>query len=279
MFGDTIIYVTDQRQQTIANNIKGKKRTVDRVDKINWERVGRIIFPTPVSKLKISPYEKGRLKADIIEHKPRVYGGAFSGAVREWLEENSISYYDTALDSGVIAANAVITAEAVIALMATKSSYCINGNKVLLTGFGCCARAIATRLLALGAKVTVLARSREARIEATGLGCTACPFAYGPDEAYGTTVLINTVPALVVTDKIIYELQKDALIIDIASAPGGCDLEAIEESGIGFERALGLPGRYMTTSSGRILADCINRYELSKETQGEDETWIYQIVP
>ena len=92
-------------------------------------------------------------------------------------------------------------------------------------------------------------------------------------------MLINTVPSLVVTEKIIKELPKDALIIDIASGPGGCDKSAIEKNGIKFNHALGLPGRYMTKSSGKILADCINRHDPFKASSGEDDSWIYQIVP
>lgn len=289
MFGNTVIYLTDQRQKVIANNISGKKVTVNRVGKINWEKVRRVILPTPVSKFDMDSFEGGLLKVNLAEYKPTVYGGAFGDSFKNWLTENEISYVDMALDEMVIDQNAEITAEAVIGLITTNSNYSIKDSKIILTGFGHCSKALAVRLLDLGAKVTVLARSKQSRIGAAGLGCFASPFAYGPDEAYGTAVLINTVPALVVTDKIIKELQKDALIIDIASGPGGCDKKFIEEMGLCFIHALGLPGKYMTASSGRILANCINKHTLSEtnnlvvdfsvEASGEDETWIYQIVP
>ena len=279
MFGDTIIYVTDQRQKAIANYLVGRKRTVDRADKITWDNVKRVILPTPVSRLEVRPFEKGILKANLVKYKPKVYGGAFDEGRRNWLIENQIEFVDTAIDELVVDRNAVITAEAVIGLITLESSYSITDSKIMVTGFGHCSRAVAERLLKLGAKVTIAARSKEARIAATKAGFSACPFAYGPDEAYSTNVLINTVPALVVTEKIIKELPKDALIIDIASGSGGCDRLAIEKLGINFNHALSLPGRYMTESSGKILADCINRHEPFKASSGEVDTWIYQIIP
>ena len=74
--------------------------------------------------------------------------------------------------------------------------YALSAQKILLTGYGKCAKEIALRLLALGAKVTVLARKREARMEAKSDGCQAVDFSYGPEEAYGSAVVVNTVPAM-----------------------------------------------------------------------------------
>ena len=279
MFGDTIIYVTDQRQKAIADYLIGKKRTVDRADKVKWENVKRVIMPTPVSKLDVRPFEKDLLKTNLVKYKPLVYGGAFDDGRKSWLNENEIKFYDTAVDDMVVEKNAIITAEAVLGLVAVESDYSIKESKIMVTGFGYCGKAIVERLLRLEAKVKVVARKKEARIAAIKAGCSACPFSYGPEEAYASNVLINTVPSLVVTEKIIKELPKDALIIDIASGPGGCDKSAIEKNGIKFNHALGLPGRYMTKSSGKILADCINRHDPFKASSGEDDSWIYQIVP
>lgn len=89
-----------------------------------------------------------------------------------------------------------------------KSPYNIDEAKVLVTGYGYCGKAIAKRLGALGARVTVLARRKEARKEAKGDGFYAVDFAFGPEEAMGAAMVVNTVPALVVTEKIIRELQE-----------------------------------------------------------------------
>ena len=73
-------------------------------------------------------------------------------------------------------------------------------------------------------------RRREVRKLAKKDGFYAADFAFGPEEAMGAAMLVNTVPAPVVTGAIIRELPRDAYILDIASKPGGTDLPAPESA-------------------------------------------------
>lgn len=151
-------------------------------------------------------------------------GGCFSTEQRELLTGRDIHFLDFMEDTVVTEENAVATAEGTIAELVEKSPYNIDEAKVLVTGYGYCGKAIVKRLGALGARVTVLARRKEARKEAKGDGFYAVDFAFGPEEAMGAAMVVNTVPALVVTEKIIRELPRDAYIVDIASGEGGTDL-------------------------------------------------------
>ncbi len=144
----------------------------------------------------------------------------------------------------------------------------IDEAKVLVTGYGYCGKAIAKRLGALGARVTVLARRKEARKEAKGDGFYAVDFAFGPEEAMGAAMVVNTVPALVVTEKIIRELPRDAYIVDIASGEGGTDFACAREYGIHADHVLGIPGKYAPKESAYILERSVERFIL-KEKQGE----------
>jgi dipicolinate synthase subunit A len=164
--------------------------------------------------------------------------------------------------------NAVATAEGTIAELVEKSPYNIDEAKVLVTGYGYCGKAIAKRLGALGARVTVLARRKEARKEAKGDGFYAVDFAFGPEEAMGAAMVVNTVPALVVTEKIIRELPRDAYIVDIASGEGGTDFACAREYGIHADHVLGIPGKYAPKESAYILERSVERFIL-KEKQGE----------
>ena len=90
--------------------------------------------------------------------------------------------------------------------------------------------------------MTVLARRREVRKQAKEDGFYAVDFAFGPEEAMGAAMLVNTVPAPVVTRVIIKELPRDAYILDIASKPGGTDFACAKEFGIRADLVLGIPG-------------------------------------
>ena len=74
------------------------------------------------------------------------------------------------------------------------------------------------------------------------------------------------------------EMHRDSLIVDIASSPGGCDRKAVERYGINYKLALGLPGIYTPKSSGKILAEAVERYSRNYHQEGEESSWIFQIV-
>ena len=52
-------------------------------------------------------------------------------------------------------------------------------------------------------------------------------------------------------------MRKDAVVIDIAQAPGGTDFAAADELGIKAFLDLGLPGKVAPETAGEILARVI----------------------
>ena len=77
----------------------------------------------------------------------------------------------------------------------------------------------------------------------------------------------------VIDESLIMILQKDAIIIDIASKPGGCDFEACKRYQINCTHALGLPGIYCPKTGAKILYDCMKRKGM---TEG---LWLFRIAP
>ena len=62
----------------------------------------------------------------------------------------------------------------------------------------------------------------------------------------------------------IRELPRDAYILDLASAPGGCDFECAIEYGIRADLILGIPGKYAPKESAYILDRAIERFTLQE---------------
>lgn len=287
MSGNILIFVTDQRQEHLAEYLPGKVRSLD------WRRgvagsealavledVDRIIFPTPVSKVEKNYEVYKLLKEELTKEYVKkwcVYGGVISPVWRQRFEDAGVTWYDLMEDATVIHQNAKITAEATVAEILKYSAYSIRNQKIIVCGYGKCGREIANLLGAMGAKVTVLARSVEARRLARCEGHEAVDFSYAPEEAYGARTIVNTVPAQVVREPFIREMHEDAVIIDIASRPGGTDLMAAEVYGIKVVPALGLPGKYTTKSSSKVLADAI-RNTGPMQDRKEEKSWIFQIA-
>lgn len=271
----TILLISDMRQVYLAEILTKKGLNVRCLDIRNsetaLEQLGKmksflaeadmLILPIPVSKV---PEQK--ILNDILNKNltngTLVLGGCFSKEQVELLQGRDIHFLDFMEDNIVTEENAVATAEGVIAELVKQSPYNIEEAKIIVSGYGCCGKAVAARLKALGARVTVLARRREVRKEAKKDGFYAVDFAFGPEEAMGAAMLVNTVPAPVITRTIIRELPRDAYILDIASKPGGTDFECAKEYGIRADLVLGIPGKYAPKESAYILDRAVERFTL-----------------
>ncbi|MBE5888133.1 MAG: hypothetical protein E7283_04775 [Lachnospiraceae bacterium] len=292
-----IILTTDKRQEALGTLLPGQKV------KCSWEEYKReeicekiYVLPTPVAKLNRFPQVCDAIKSELVNCKGPlfVFAGAVSGEWKNFLESNGIAYVDFMQLQEVVEGNAIITAEATVAeiLLASKKSIC--QQKILVTGYGCCGKPIAFLLRAMGAEVTVAARREEVREEIRRDGFAAVGFSGEKqivessdtlmkglsivDVVAEVDTVVNTVPALVITEEIIEKMSKESLIVDIASSPGGTDFVAAEKYGITAKLALGLPGIYTTSSSAELLKNAISKYAPLQKDVREDRQWIFQII-
>ncbi|MCW3490823.1 dipicolinate synthase subunit DpsA [Dethiobacter alkaliphilus] len=170
------------------------------------------------------------------------------------LEERKIRVVLTAEMDELAVYNAVPTAEGTIELAMRESDVTIHGSKALVIGFGRCGLPLAKTLAALGARVTVGARRREVLAQAETFGFAQLDLAKTLERIGDFDFIFNTVPAMVLTDKVLGGVNKEALVIDIASKPGGTDFAAAKRLGLKTFLALGLPGKVAPKSAGNILA-------------------------
>ena len=119
--------------------------------------------------------------------------------------------------------NAIPTAEGCIGILLERRSRTLWGAAVLVLGFGPVGRALAVRLAALGARVTVAARRPVQRAMAEELGLRAVPLTELAAAAAAFDTVVNTIPAPVLTAQVLAALPKGCLIVDLASKPGGTD--------------------------------------------------------
>ena len=60
-------------------------------------------------------------------------------------------------------------------------------------------------------------------------------------------------------------MDRNALIIDLASEPCGTDFKTAEELGITAKKALGLPGKFAPKTAGEILKETVLNILSEKE--------------
>ena len=161
--------------------------------------------------------------------------------------------------------NAALTAEGAIGRLIEHSERALWSGRALVLGWGRIGRILALRLSALGAAVTVAARSARDRAMAEALGCAAADHA-GLDGILGDfDFIVNTVPARVLTEGMLCLIRPDALLLELASPPGGFDRTLAQNIGLHALAAPGLPGETAPEAAALLLRQAV--YAAIEETE------------
>ena len=161
--------------------------------------------------------------------------------------------------------NAALTAEGAIGRLIEHSERALWSGRALVLGWGRIGRILALRLSALGAQVTVAARGARDRAMAEALGCAAVDYA-GLDGILGDfDFIVNTVPARVLTEGMLCLIRPDALLLELASPPGGFDRTLAQNIGLHALAAPGLPGETAPEAAALLLRQAV--YAAIEETE------------
>ncbi len=152
--------------------------------------------------------------------------------------------------------NAFLTAEGTIALATQSSKRSLINSNVLITGYGRIGKALHRLLHAYTGNITVCARSNEQRALAHSSNADTISFDSLTDNGK-YDFIFNTVPHPVFTGRELYSVSKDAVIIDLASFPGGVDKHIARVRELNLITAKGLPAVYSPESAGCVLGEAV----------------------
>lgn len=220
-----------------------------------------IIGPVPFSRNQKDMYaeqEEVDLKLEsfmsFLNTGHMLFGGNITKNVKEYCRIHEIQYYDFMEIETVSIENAIATAEGSIVEAIKASPINLHHSKCLVIGYGRCAKILADKLKSLSALVTVAARNCDQLSLAYASGLSSISLENIDSLLPSFDFIFNTVPAMIVTKERLQCVSKQAVIIDIASKPGGTDFNAAKEYGICAKLCLGLPGLYAPKASAEILA-------------------------
>ena len=192
-----------------------------------------------------------------------VCAGMAGEGLKRMAEERDLVLRDYFAREELAVLNAIPTAEGAIQIAMEELPITLHDARVLVVGCGRLGKALAPRLRALGARVWVSARRYEQRAAAESMGLGSEGVDHLPDWLCSYDLVFNTVPARILGVEELAALKEGALVIDLASRPGGVDMDAAAALGVRVIWALSLPGKVAPVTSGRYIKDTI--YHIMEE--------------
>ncbi len=153
--------------------------------------------------------------------------------------------------------NAVPTAEGAVEIALRELPITLFGATCLITGYGRIAKVLAGLLRSFGAKVIVVARKWSDLAWVNVAGCQPVHLSEMAEHLPAADLVVNTVPSMLFEEDKLALLKRSCLVIDLASKPGGVDMEAAKALGLKAEWALSLPGKVAPVTAGVITLDTI----------------------
>ncbi|MBW4083299.1 dipicolinate synthase subunit DpsA [Paenibacillus sp. S150] len=194
-----------------------------------------------------------------------VYTGMAKSYLRGLCARHSLKLVELLSRDDVAIYNSIPTAEGALVMAIQNTDFTIHGSTSMVLGMGRTGFTMARVLQGLGAGVKVGVRKQEHFARAEEMGWK--PFMTGELLAHAPDVdlIFNTIPSMIITAQVLSRLPKHCVIIDLASAPGGCDFRYAEKRGIKAMLAPGLPGIVAPKSAGIIMANALVQ-SISDET-------------
>ncbi len=222
-----------------------------------------VVLPLPVTtdgSTVNAPFSRMRIPLDQVLNGMTpgqvLVGGQISDTVRREAECRGLAISDYLQREELAVMNAVPTAEGAVQLAMEELPVTIHGAQCLVTGFGRVAKTLSRILVPLGAHVTVAARKCADLAWAESEGCRTMEISRLA-QAGDYDVIFNTVPVMLFDRDILKNMDKNTLLIDLASRPGGVDFNAAAELQIKTIWALSLPGRVAPKTAGKIIKETI----------------------
>ena len=228
-----------------------------------------VIGPIPFSsdgKTINSPFSESEITVynliNSLNSKILIAGG-ISNEIYERANKEFIEVIDLLKREELSVLNTIATAEGTIELAMANTNKILHGSNVLILGFGRIGKVLARKLEGLSVNVTCAARKEEDLAWIYAYGYKYLNINTIGENLNNYDIIINTVPHLILNQEKLQYINKECLLIDLASNPGGIDKKVVKEKNLKFIWALSLPGKVAPITSAEFIKETI--YNILKE--------------
>lgn len=252
---------------------------LEEADKIETKKCGTleeainnseiVIGPIPFSsngETINAPFSKEKIQIEEIMELLKgkiLVAGSIKSDLYELASKNDVKIIDILKREELSVLNAISTAEGAIKIAIEETPKNLHGSNILVLGFGRIGKVLSHMLNGLGAKVACEARKNSDLAWIKAYGYEQIPLPELKENLEKFDIIINTIPYMVLDSDALEKVRDDALVIDLASNPGGVDKAAIKERKIKFVWALSLPGKVAPVTSAEFIKETL--YNIVKE--------------
>ena len=235
----------------VPSYLVGYKTTMESIKKVKALDIEYILTP----HYGILNKEQTKAYVENAEKNAEEVALTISYMAKRGYEKSEI--FDYFKDEVVTIKNTIPTAEGAIATAIKETDTTLFGSKCLILGYGKVAKTLAGYLGCFGAKVTIAARKETDRVLASINLLDSMIINELENEIHKYDIIFNTIPVKIIDSHILRKVRNEALIIDLASKPGGVDFKEAELLKKRVVWALGLPGKYAYKTAALYIYDYI----------------------
>ena len=153
--------------------------------------------------------------------------------------------------------NTIATAEGAIEIAIRETPFTLCGAKCLVCGFGNVGKTLSKTLLSLGCDVCCTYRKFKDKAWIEVFGARPIEAENIKNTVKNQDIIFNTVPHKIISADVLENVSSDAVIIDLASKPGGVDFDAAQKLGKKVIWALSIPGKTAPQTAGKAISNTV----------------------
>lgn len=220
-----------------------------------------VVGPIPLSsdRRRLStPFGRNNVELpDFVEALKGKYLIAGNIGIKDELEANDVHFTDLLKREEFSVLNTIATAEGTMQIAMEETQRTVHGSNVLVMGFGRIGKVLAKMLDGIGAKVYCEARKDEDISWIKAYGYNPVHLNDLNENLNKFDIIINTIPFQILDEERLGLVRKEAIIVDLASNPGGVDRKAAREKGLKVIWALSLPAKVAPLTSAEFIKETL----------------------
>ena len=189
--------------------------------------------------------------------------GSIKQEFYKFLEGKKIKIIDLLNREELTVLNTISTAEGAIQIAMEETTRTIHDSNIMVMGYGRVGKILANMLKGIGANVYCEARKNVDLAWIKAYGHKPVHLNEIEKVLGKMDIIINTIPHVILDEQKLEKIDKDCLIIDLASNPGGVDRTVAKKHGLKTIWAISLPGKVAPLTSAEFIKDTI--YNIFKE--------------